>query len=193
MSDTLEAESDEINDKIMALESLHPDLICGQILSDDPVSNKLNCKSMLLETSRRIDKRYKLDFSKCGSPFSLRNASIVAIEGEEIDDVIYATNVLFEAEPAMPTSSIDRVATEPFEIVFGCGPYTARSDLDYVGLESLVVKVVETKPSVVVLMGPFVDITHPLISRINESLEEFFKQEISSRLDRIIAKGVKVK
>jgi DNA polymerase alpha subunit B len=53
---------------------------------------------------------------------------------------------------------------EPLEIMVACGPFTTSDNLSYEPLLDLLRKVITKKPDVLVLVGPFVDITQPLLA-----------------------------
>jgi DNA polymerase alpha subunit B len=48
-------------------------------------------------------------------------------------------------------------------VVTAAGPFTTSDNLDYQPLQDLLVKVLQSKPDVLILVGPFVDITQPLL------------------------------
>ena len=48
-------------------------------------------------------------------------------------------------------------------VMMASGPFTTNTNLDYAPLRDLLNQVLTTKPDVLILMGPFVDISQPLI------------------------------
>ncbi|KAL2917675.1 DNA-directed DNA polymerase alpha subunit pol12 [Polyrhizophydium stewartii] len=68
------------------------------------------------------------------------------------------------------------------------GPFTLDSDLDFEPLEALAAEVVAVDPpDLVVLLGPFVDIDHPLIAAgiVGSDVDEIFAAQVAPRLDRM--------
>lgn len=62
---------------------------------------------------------------------------------------------------------------ENLDIVFAVGPFTLQSDLSYEPLLELLKYVVETKPNILILMGPFLEETHDFIRNDECEMDEF--------------------
>lgn len=85
----------------------------------------------------------------------------------------------------------------PLSIVSMCGPFTNSNNLDYEPLEDAIMKVVETKPDVVILCGPFVDGRHAQVAGGEPTIldeqgnerkvgyEELFAEKISFLLQEL--------
>ncbi|BGP54723.1 hypothetical protein JCM8202_003228 [Rhodotorula sphaerocarpa] len=77
---------------------------------------------------------------------------------------------------------------QPMSILVAAGPYTLDSDLEYEPLEALVGLAMQEKPDVLILTGPFVDASHPLLVRgeVDELPASLFRTRVSSKLVSLI-------
>lgn len=82
----------------------------------------------------------------------------------------------------------------PLQMVVAAGPFTLEDNLLFEPLEALISEILVTKPDIVMLLGPFIDISHPLIvgGMVDETIEEMFVSQISQRLARIPTSQTKV-
>lgn len=159
-----------------AILSQHSIIAVGRIVPDSPLINSdiaLNESSLSLETSRvsGIGQRVPLDLKKL-TDFSFFPGQIVALKG------INPTGELFVVEntiqlPLLGSSISSKEEIEEIreitqgnnvKVIVTAGPYTTNKNLEYDHLESLVERVnTQTKPHLMIMLGPFVDITHPKI------------------------------
>ncbi|GAA5950810.1 hypothetical protein JCM21900_002025 [Sporobolomyces salmonicolor] len=77
----------------------------------------------------------------------------------------------------------------PMSVIVASGPYTVESDLEYEPLTALLELVQEERPDVLILLGPFIDASHPLIAAgdVDELPSQLFRSRISSKLASLIA------
>ncbi|BGP14896.1 DNA-directed DNA polymerase alpha subunit pol12 [Rhodosporidiobolus nylandii] len=77
----------------------------------------------------------------------------------------------------------------PMSVLVASGPYTVDSDLEYEPLQALLELAQGEKPDVVILTGPFIDASHPLIQRgeIDEFPPALFRSRISSKLAALVS------
>ena len=147
---------------------------CGRICCD--AEGKLNAASLLLEGSYRDSngKRVVLDVSELGS-YSLFPGQILLVEGiNSSGNKVVAKRIIdgcHKPKNTMTTKQImeyhhssSHQGGEPLEIMVACGPFTTSDNLDYAPLLDLLRKVITRKPDVLILVGPFVDITQPLLT-----------------------------
>ena len=59
---------------------------------------------------------------------------------------------------------------EALSVVVACGPFTTADNLEYEPLEELLGNVASEKPDVLILVGPFVDASHPLLQEGDATL-----------------------
>ncbi|KAG5177638.1 DNA polymerase alpha/epsilon subunit B-domain-containing protein [Tribonema minus] len=102
--------------------------------------------------------------------FALFPGQIVAARGINSGGMRMAVRGLLPGSPAPPAASPPAALLAaqrddaPVTVVVAAGPYTTDDNLEYEPLNDLLAHVQETRPDVVVLMGPFVDAEHPLIA-----------------------------
>lgn len=177
----------------------------GRIVPDNPQykdSDILNEQSLALECSRLggIGKRVPLDLAILDK-FALFPGQIVCLKGKnpsgEVFKVSEQVELPYLGAPITPADELKEYGD--MKLMITSGPYTAFNDLNYHPLDELVQKINnDYKPHVVIMMGPFVDITHPSISQGLEmeahqdgravkpqSLDDIFKLMVSPILKKI--------
>ncbi|OUM51618.1 hypothetical protein BVG19_g729 [[Candida] boidinii] len=163
----------------------------GRIVPDSPLSSydtELNATSLFLETSRSsgIGQRISLKLDKLQN-FSFFPGQIVALKGRNPSGEFFEVHETIEI-PYLnaPVSTKDDLITyknilnnNNLKIVVTSGPYTTSKELDYSNLKKFVEKMNnEVKPNVIVMTGPFIDITHP---RIVDGTLSFKESEIDQQ------------
>jgi DNA polymerase alpha subunit B len=159
--------------------SQDPIWVCGRIYNES-VEGKLNRSSVILEGSLSLSRgrRIALEFpsEESGVSFSLFPGQIVLLYGVNssgrrmtvkrvVDDTQLVPRVL-------PTKKIQEFQYsnlyqdgKALEIAVACGPFTTSDNLSYEPLVDFLSRCVsDKKPDVIVLMGPFVDISQPLLA-----------------------------
>lgn len=178
----------------------------GRIVPDSTTTEEfLNMESLALETSRLVGvgRRIRLDLTDIDE-VSLFCGQIVAIRGKNANGDSFKVNeVLALPYPNSPVSTLDelqkyRAALEgkPLKVLATNGPYFSDSfDLHF--LEQFVERVnSEIKPHVLILFGPFIDVTDPMIAKgaiphfphlknQPNTLDEIFTKVIAPVLKRI--------
>lgn len=155
-----------------SIQSQNQIIAVGRIVPDNPQykeTDVLNELSLALETSRLggIGKRVSLDLSQLEN-YALFPGQIVCMKGKNPSGEVFKVDEIVELPYlGAPVSSRDELEeSSDLKFMIVNGPYTSLNDLDYSNLEELVRKInSDYKPHVVVMFGPFVDITHPLISQ----------------------------
>jgi len=133
-------------------------------------TGKINSTSILLEGDRLQSNgaRIPLDVNvKDGLGYSLFPGQLVAVEGMNATGRKMIIERIHEGLPPMSHSQNEvKDLTEDsngLKAFVVAGPYTTNRDLEYQPLLDLLGSVVSDEPDVVFLMGPFVDITQPLL------------------------------
>ncbi|KAG6840795.1 hypothetical protein C0991_004267 [Blastosporella zonata] len=148
----------------------------GRIVHDSDVSNpvlpKLTEASIALEVSRGMGgSRVALRFdplltirggAQGAGGTGLFPGAIVALKGKN------GGGGWFLLPPLKPTLGQLPVKADPangtlFSMSIACGPYTLDADLLYKPWRALIKALKTDKPTVVLLMGPFIDVQHPKI------------------------------
>lgn len=153
----------------------------GRIASDTSES-KLNSSSIVLETSRRTGAglRIPLKLDKIKG-YDFFPGKIVALRGSNASgDYFEVTEIMKLPLPpsaASTISDLDAVraklaststssesSTSPLNILISSGPYTTDSNLDFSALHALCDRAASTHADALILIGPFLDTEHPLLS-----------------------------
>ena len=136
---------------------------------------RLNVQSLFLEGSRASSNgcRVRVDLKDCPE-YALFPGQIVAVIGINIRHSIVATRVLTVLPPrdaqAAAATAAAAAADGPaagrsaVAIMSAAGPFTTTDDLTYAPFTALLQKAMEVRPDCLVLLGPFVDESHPAVA-----------------------------
>lgn len=71
------------------------------------------------------------------------------------------------------------------QIVVAAGPFTQSDILTYQPLEDLVEYIQEHNPHLVILIGPFIDVTHPHVAEgmLAETFQAFFEKIVDGIME----------
>ncbi|CAH0491334.1 unnamed protein product [Peronospora farinosa] len=181
--------------------------VVGRIVCE-AAEGKLNPSVVQIEGSRKTcgGQRVLLDLS--GVPnFQIFPGKIVALEGVFPDTRSPMTVKRFlEPIPAPPsTTSASRIKEiqmehgKPVRVLTACGPFTTSSNVDYLPLSDLLQIVVDQKPDVLVLVGPFIDFMHPMFQDglvkydgMMLSFEEIFLFKVMTLLNNVLAQDERI-
>lgn len=201
----------------------------GRICSDSVSDGKLNQASLVLESCRRVGagSRVPLKFDKLeklpesftsqeGNSFSLFPGQIIALRGVNPNGKFFSVNEILEI-PLLPPAAtqkqdllaINQKCIGGLRVMLAAGPYTTHDNLDYEPLTELCQRARDSKPDVLILLGPFIDIEHPMIAEgdfdldttgedaladpeICGTLEDLFRQRISSKIRMVDANATMV-
>lgn len=152
-----------------------PVWVCGRIVCEAS-EGKINKESVMLEGSRR-DSRFlvKLDLSEVQA-FSLFPGQVVLVQGINSNGKKIVAKRLVEGIP------LDTAKTSPerllefhhskmyqggqaLKVIAAAGPFTTSDSLNYEPFNDILSRVIRDKPDVLVLTGPFVDVTQPLLAK----------------------------
>ncbi|RPA79179.1 DNA polymerase alpha/primase associated subunit [Ascobolus immersus RN42] len=178
-------------------------VVVGRITSDD-LDGKLNHQSILLESSRRMGggARIPLKLDKVSS-YSVFPGQIVAIKGTNAGGEYFAVREFLElprlpaaaSTPAELQANAAKLESDgPLSLFVTTGPYTTDDNLYFEALEEIIERAEESRPDVLLMIGPFVDIEHPLISTGDFDLEDpeeeptlegLFREKVSKQLKRL--------
>ena len=133
-----------------------------------------------LESSGR---RVTLDIKNIPS-FSLFPGQIVMVKGINSSGRCMVASEIIEGIPkplprTIPSKLLDYHQSPhlqggaPLHVMVACGPFTTTENLNYDPFQDLLSKVLGDKPDLVILIGPFVDVTQPLLASGDASLPLF--------------------
>ena len=176
---------------------------------------RINATSVLLEGSRHMSggARVEVDLSYMKSnnlSYSLFPGQIVAIEGMNCSGRKLVAQRICEGAPHAPiqTPVADLIKYHhsdkyqsgiPLKVVVAAGPFTCSDNLEYEPLIDLVNTIItKSKPDVVILSGPFVDMNQKMVAsgdtflvtgkgdeKILVPYESIFLEQISSVLEAL--------
>ncbi|PLB44337.1 DNA polymerase alpha/primase associated subunit [Aspergillus steynii IBT 23096] len=183
----------------------------GRIASDS-LEGKLNPASLVLETSRRTGAGLRVPLKIESLPsVNFIPGQIVALRG------INASGNYFSVKEILPTpllppaassvAALDNInnrleesGSSPLNVLIASGPYTADDNLEFEPLHEICQKAADSLADSLILMGPFLDIEHPLLASGDFDLPELngldpdmatlttvFRHCISTPLQRLAA------
>ncbi|THH31178.1 hypothetical protein EUX98_g3002 [Antrodiella citrinella] len=175
-------------------------IVVGRVTLDYDSSSsgpvKLNEASLALETSRamgsgvrvpfKFDASAKIRGGRLGAGgIGLFPGAIVALRGKNGGGGWFmVSEVLSLPVPNARVKADEDAAKTAFSVCIACGPFTTDSDLKFRPWQALIAKLKDETPDIVVLVGPFIDATHPLIKQgeVDTSPEQMFKDVIINPL-----------
>lgn len=156
--------------------SQNPVKIIGRIACD--FDGKLDRHSTLIVGTDEMKLRTtRLNFNNMNSFAVFPGQTIIASGVNPRGDTFYANEIFSDR---LVTRPCQPELTEPLTFVIAAGPFTSKEDLTYDPLQRLIAYCKEFKPDVLLLMGPFMDADHELISTnaLTETFESFFEKII---------------
>ncbi|OTB05871.1 hypothetical protein M426DRAFT_319559 [Hypoxylon sp. CI-4A] len=164
----------------------------GRIASDSS-EGKLNAASLVLETSRRTGGglRIPLNLQKLVGQYQFFPGQIVAFRGINSSGNEFVVQEVIDI-PLLPNAASAPAAIEthrerlrggpdamdaddepaPLNVMIASGPYSADDNLDFEPLHALCSRAADTYADVLILVGPFIDVDHPLIASGDFDLPE---------------------
>uniref|UniRef100_A0A7S4ERB9 DNA polymerase alpha subunit B n=1 Tax=Pseudo-nitzschia australis TaxID=44445 RepID=A0A7S4ERB9_9STRA len=155
-----------------------PSTCIGRICNEAH-TGRLNATSIVLEGSSSTcgGARVNVDLSHLQAQqqqhqgYSIFPGQIVAVEGMNATGRKITATKLREGAPLLPASTSSSVIrkyyypddeqgkqTGPLKVISACGPFTTSNSMEYQPFIDFMHVVMEQKPDVVILMGPFVDV-----------------------------------
>lgn len=162
------------NIPIHHVDCLHPDTVyvMGRIVV---LNDQQNDRLALIDHYSVTVRQRPLDMSRMVH-WSLFPGEIVVLEGVNRCDKFQVHNIYFKEE--LVSSRAPTNLTSDLSLVMAAGPYTAKDDLQYEKLSGLLAYCKTNCPDVLILTGPFGDMTNPLFNTIMETYEEFFERMV---------------
>lgn len=156
-------------------------IVVGRIVSD-ALEGKINASSLMLETSRRTGAGLRVPLRVESISFEFFPGQIVALRGINASGEYFSVNEVLEM-PLLPASAslpsaIDawnerlgvfeeqdaKSPSHALSILVAAGPYTADDNLAFEPLHALCEKAMTTYADTLILIGPLLDIEHPLLA-----------------------------
>lgn len=177
----------------------------GRIVPESPGDDRVNKHSIFFESCRRVGAgmRIKLKFPE-SMPFHFFPGQIVALKGSNAGGDYFAVSEILDLPllppPASPRAQLKQYSSNenPLKVMAAAGPYCLENDLDFSPFDDLIQEVNQVKPDVLILMGPFIDVTNQSVIQgtfevrdlsgevnPNATLDDLFREVISSRIKQI--------
>ena len=152
----------------------------GRIASES-LEGKLNASSLMLETSRRTGAGLRIPLKVESISYEFFPGQIVAVRGINASGLYFSVNEMLEM-PLLPLAAslpstvdvlnerlgvdeeISESATHAVNVLVSSGPYTADDNLSFEPLNALCEKAAESYADVLILVGPILDLEHPLLA-----------------------------
>ncbi|KAG6868628.1 hypothetical protein C0993_000218 [Termitomyces sp. T159_Od127] len=161
-------------------------VVIGRIVHDSDTTDtaplRLTETSIALEASRasggkrvalRLDSSITIRGATQGiSSVGLFPGCIVALKGKNGGGSWFLVKEILSLpslKPSLISSGLPTLKSDleamntPYSVHIACGPYTPDADLSYKPWRALVKTLKANKPTVILLMGPFIDVQHPKI------------------------------
>ncbi|KAJ5802814.1 uncharacterized protein N7503_005264 [Penicillium pulvis] len=204
-------DSDEITFGSAATQSTSEIIAVGRIASDS-MEGRLNTASLVLETSRRTGAGRRIPLKIDSVPgLNFFPGQIVALRGINPSGEYFTVKEILPipllppaASPAVTLDNInerlENSGNLPLNVMVAAGPYTADDNLDFEPLKELCQKAADSYADSLVLLGPFLDVEHPLLATGDFDLPDIkgldpdtatlttiFRHLISTPLARLVA------
>lgn len=157
-----------------------PIVTYGRIFNDG--KGQLDMHSIMLEGTAELNSGQcvHLNIDKVHDK-AIFPGQVVVVKGKMLSgDKLIAESLYTDA---IGDLSLEPAVTEdPLRIIAAAGPFTLDENLDYDPMRDLLEYVSTNKPHVLILMGPFIDENHPIISKgdIAVRYDAFFENLIES-------------
>lgn len=165
-------ENEDIAIGSAATQSTSEIIAVGRIASDS-LEGKLNTASLVLETSRRTGAGLRVPLKVDSIPSAnFFPGQIVALRGINASGNYFTVNEILPIPSLPPAASSavtleninERVGEDPLNVMLASGPYTADDNLDFEPLHEIYEKAADSYADGLILLGPFLDIEHPLLA-----------------------------
>ncbi|KAJ5139873.1 hypothetical protein N7448_003281 [Penicillium atrosanguineum] len=169
-------DSNELTFGSAATQSTSEIIAIGRIASDS-LEGKLNPASLVLETSRRTGAGRRVPLKVDSVPgLNFFPGQIVALRGINPSGDYFTVKEILPI-PLLPPAASTAVALDninerlnngdanpPLNVMVAAGPFTADDNLEFEPLQELCQKAADNYADSLVLLGPFLDIEHPLLA-----------------------------
>lgn len=152
----------------------------GRIASES-LEGKLNASLLMLETSRRTGAGLRIPLKVESISYEFFPGQIVAVRGINASGLYFSVNEVLEMPLLPPAASLpstmdglnDRLGVEDessntaahsLNVLVTSGPYTADDNLVFEPLQALCEKAAGSCADVLIMVGPILDLEHPLIA-----------------------------
>lgn len=147
----------------------------GRINAKKESANTVTLEGCTRRRGASMADSIELDFRNL-KQYSVFSGQIVAVEATNpVGDALYVKQIF--AKAYAPSASAPRLESK-INIFVAAGPFTALNNTLYQPLWDLMEKIVSDEPHVLILVGPFLEYTHPEVQNnlIRDTHQEFFEK-----------------
>ncbi|KAE8144192.1 DNA polymerase [Aspergillus avenaceus] len=176
-------ESEDLPFGSAATQSTSEIIAVGRIASDS-MEGTLNPASLVLETSRRTGAGLRVPLKVDSLPgVNFFPGQIVALRGINASGSYFSVKDVLSAPLLPPAASsvpameginnrLEVSGSSPLNVLVSSGPYTADDNLNFEPLNELCQRAADSFADSLVLVGPFLDIEHPMLASGDFDLPE---------------------
>lgn len=151
----------------------------GRIASEG-MEGKLNASSLVLETSRRTGAGLRIPLKVESMSYEFFPGQIAAVRGINASGLYFSVNEMLEMPLLPPAASLPSTlevlnerlgleessesAAHAVNVLVSSGPYTADDNLAFEPFNALCEKAAESYADVLIMVGPILDLEHPLLA-----------------------------
>lgn len=158
--------------------------VVGMVVCDS--NGKLNDESVLLQGCKKYSpaaQAYPISL-QAAREFSLFPGQVVALKGRNPDGKKFLASEVHVCRPlAQPKVDLD-LLSEELSMVIACGSFTTSDSLAYEPLQDLCKYIVQHKPDVCLLVGPFLDPSNTENEKLSITYEENFNSKMNWLLEQ---------
>ncbi|KAM0729459.1 DNA polymerase alpha subunit B [Formica fusca] len=147
----------------------------GRINAKKESTNSVTLEGCTRRRGASMANSIELDFRNL-KQYSVFSGQIVAVEATNpVGDTLYVKEIF--AKAYAPSASAPRLESK-INVSVAAGPFTALNNTLYQPLWDLMEKVASDEPHVLILVGPFLEYTHPEVQNniIRDTHQEFFEK-----------------
>ncbi|KOC66681.1 DNA polymerase alpha subunit B [Habropoda laboriosa] len=124
--------------------------------------------------------------------YSVFPGQVIAVEGINTSGDTLVAKELFVKGYALLSDAPK--LSEDIRVYVAVGPFTPFDNLNYQPLWDLMERVAEDEPNVLILIGPFVEYTHPEIKKgtLKDTFQDFFEKIVAKILQQLQGKSTRV-
>ena len=176
---------DDIGLSSTSARSQHTVIVSGRIAIDvNSDDTRLTASSVALEGSLALSRCHRINLRLGSLPsYSLFPGQFLLAKGVNAHGTAMVVEEFITSAPpprlSLSPGEVARYnahAAGPLVIVAAAGPFTSADDMTFAPLADLVARVTELAADVLILQGPFIELTHTLVMRGKVGMQETFDE-----------------
>ena len=157
------------------------EIVAVERVISDTLEERLNVSSLIIETSRRTGAGLRVPLRAESISYKFFPRQIVAVREINASGEYFSVNEVLEMSLLPPATSVSSTidtlnerleieedgstnVTHTLNVFISSGPYTADDNLAFKPLQALCEKASESYADVLIMIGPILDLEHPLLA-----------------------------